>query len=326
MKKKILIISIVLVNIFVGLSFSINKVYGWKVTFSKFQVDKDIYYFDEEIIVDINFDLYFDEDEYGRLSLQIFNASQEVWEGEYYWGFEGHNHHSATLHIDPQEFDHPFNDTNHFMLQWCYCLYKLINGHWVTYIDHLHQPKLEIDVIKHNATCELFNFSNICYGEQLFFNARFFDNNTDTPYQDKIYCENSNLSKVLFNSDYIANQTGEIEVLIKADNYSLGLNQIVFELLGNDNFSNNTFEYSFNVSEQIIPPPNDYPPTEPPNNDEDEGDDEGREDKPESENNLDIIMLAHISLPFITIASVFIIWSLIIFYFIKHYKKKHFKF
>lgn len=313
MRKKILLGTMILINLFIGCSLLMKNVYGYmNVEFYKFQTDKETYYFDEEIIIDVDFDLYYIQLCYGWLQLHIINDSDDVvWESQLFNGTKGHNYHNETLHIFPKDFDHTFNDTNHFELKWYY-RYTYWDDGYETEYGYWPSSEEKIDILKHNATSELFNLRNVTYGDQLDFKARFFDNNTDIPYQDEINCKNFNRGNILFNFTYIPNAMGEIDVHIEAENYSIGLNKIIFQLLGNENFSDEAFEFNFTVFEQSMPPP--------------DVSSDDLEDELKIEEDSNIILLTHYILPIIVISSIFIAWSIIFFYFIKLYKNKHFKF
>ncbi|MFX0071850.1 MAG: hypothetical protein ACFFAO_12240 [Candidatus Hermodarchaeota archaeon] len=196
-----------------------------------FTSNKDNYYNDEEILLNLSYTLFYDSGDYAFIQVHVFNETNDiVWESAEY-DQEGTFEQIIIAKI--QDFNHPFiNDSSKFTIKLYFDYYDIGGGGYL----YLEDPWiLEILSVKRNVSCELIDFRNeIELPQDLNFKARFFlaSNNTNLS-NYLVSCIIISNELTLYDNEFMTNSTGLIGLFISGnEDLLLGKNELIFRLNG----------------------------------------------------------------------------------------------
>jgi len=233
---KVLVISIIILGIF-GI---INNVRAYVIPYY-FEMEKEIYYTDENIKANASWELEYGIGETAYIQLQIFNETDDmVWYSPLYTE-KGVIEKEWDIPI--QDFDTPFNNySNNFYSRLLYFFDYEEAYMFLTYFR----------VLKRNTSCQIVDCPReIGYGEILQFRAIFYNISLDNETYLVDYLINFRVisnETIIYQRELTTNSSGMIEVIVPADNLSIGINFLVFEISNNKFYNDLIYEQTIYVN------------------------------------------------------------------------------
>ena len=239
---KVLVILIIILGIF-GIISSV-RAYFDPVSF---EMEKEIYYTDENFKANATWELdYGLEDAY--VQLQIFNETDDmVW---YSPEYDQKGIIVKEWDIPIQDFNTPFNNySNIFYSRLFYFFDYQTTYTFLTYFR----------VLKRNTSCQIVECPReIQYGEILQVRAIFYNISLDNETYLVDYLINFRVTSndlITYQRELTTNSSGMIEVIIPANNLSIDINVLVFEISNNKFYNGLIYEQTIYVnlgSDEII--------------------------------------------------------------------------
>ncbi|MBY9002900.1 MAG: hypothetical protein KGD73_02915 [Candidatus Lokiarchaeota archaeon] len=215
---------------------------SWEII--SLQSNKNTYYNYENMEINASWNLFFEEDDNVFLQIHLMNDSENIlWKSPRYSN-AGYNEDNWIIHIPNLNIEIDNDTTQMFVKIWI-----SFNNH-VASADFYDSEFLTINIIKANVTCELDGFEgSITYGEEISLLAKFFEaNNTLLIINTTIRFQIESESIILYQGDYITNQSGIINVNISSIDYlSVGVNNLIFIMISNETYNNYQFSYKLRV-------------------------------------------------------------------------------
>ncbi|TFG08759.1 MAG: hypothetical protein EU539_01540 [Promethearchaeota archaeon] len=205
-----------------------------------FTADKETYYNDENIILTLSWELFYEEPEEAFIQVRIFNGSGNVvWQSDEY---DQAGPFEEIIYAEIPDFNHSFTeDTSIFTIKIYYEYDGDSSGSY-----YLPDWILEITTLKRSISCDLINFRNkIEFGENMTFVAKFYLPSNNTALKNySIHFKILSNGSMFYNNNFTTNSTGMIEIFIcSSQNLSLGQNELIFRVIGNRFISNCEFKY-----------------------------------------------------------------------------------
>lgn len=230
---------------FVEFLYFANLTKAYYCRINNFQTDKEKYYVNEEIKINASWELNYNiNTEVAFIQVQIFNSSNEIiWNSiefndngnfEEYWILD-FNHLNLSL----------TNYSNIFYIRFYSYYFQMDSTNTIfTFLE-----TIRIKVIKRDLQCQLIGFEEFLkYGEDLRFEARFFDNSTTEHKLDQInqtvHFEIMFNNIIIYQQNYTTNKTGMINIFLSSIHHlKLGSNKLMFTLSNNMIFNDSKFYY-----------------------------------------------------------------------------------
>ena len=241
-KREILMI---LIFLFVEFFFLANFTKAYYSRLNNFQTDKEKYYFNEEIKINASWELNYNTNtEIAFVQVQIFNISNKIiWNST---EFNENGNFEEFWILDFNDLNLSLtNYSNIFFIRFYSYYFQLDSTNTIfTFLE-----TIRIKVIKRELGCQLTGFEEILkYGEDLRFEAKFYDNSTTEHKLDQI---NQTIHfEIMFNNlsiyqyNYTTNKTGMISIFLSSiPHLKLGSNKLIFTLTNNIIFNDSKFIY-----------------------------------------------------------------------------------
>ncbi|MFX0058709.1 MAG: hypothetical protein ACFE85_14500 [Candidatus Hodarchaeota archaeon] len=240
----------VLIQIFIILLLIPRIVKGVYCDVINFETDKDIYYINENIIINASWELIYDP-EYERSSIQIQIYDKYgilIWNTSRY-GEIGIFQNNWTVEIQT------LNISNNDNVNIIYIKFvNIVRDEGSGDEDYIIIDSITIEIYKREISCELDGFTtSLLYGENLTFTARFIDvlNNSAIINQTVFFKTLSN-NLSIYENTFITNQSGHIGLNISSVNHlNIGLNTLVFNIT--DSKFYNKSEFIFDLHLEKLP-------------------------------------------------------------------------
>ena len=233
--KSVLVLFIIVFGIF-GI---VSNVRAYFIPIS-FEMEKEIYYTDENFKANATWELDYGF-EYTYVQLQIFNETDDM-----VWYSPEYNQKGIIFEewdIPIQDFDTPFdNYSNSFYSQLLYFFDYEEAYSFLTYFT----------VLKRNTSCQIVECPReIQYGEILQVRAIFYNISLDNETYLADYLINFRVISneiITYQIELKTNSSGMIEVIIPANNLSIGINVLVFEISNNKFYNDLLYEQTIYVN------------------------------------------------------------------------------
>jgi len=240
--------------VFVEIFYFANFTKAYYCRLNNFQTDKDNYYLNEEIKLNASWELNYNTNtEIAFVQVQIFNFSNKIIWNSTEFNNEGNFEEFWTLDFNNLNLTLT-NYSNIFFIRFYSYYFHMDSANTIfTFVE-----TIRIKVIKRDLECQLIGFENILkYGEDLKFEARFYDNSITEHKLDQI---NQTIHfKIMFNNlniyqhNYTTNKTGMIRIFLSSiQHLKLGSNQLIFSLSNNMIFNDSQFIYHVFVEKNPV--------------------------------------------------------------------------
>jgi hypothetical protein len=241
--KKKLIFLILIISLIELLSIS-NSVIGFEVNLYNIEVDKDNYYPNEIIKIIASWTLDYNPiNEEAYVQVRISDEFDIViWNSSKYDKI-GNFTKNWSVNIDFLNLTLK-NHTRYLYIKFLSVYHQI--GTMEIISNFLETIKVKIR--KRIPFCQLIGFKDqITYGDNLIFQARFFDNlienNSFLNNQLIIFLIRSNNS-IIFQSNFTTNYLGSIDIFISSvDHLNLGVNKLILKLVNNNVYNDSKFQY-----------------------------------------------------------------------------------
>ena len=243
MKKRETLMIFLLV--FVEIFYLANFTQAYYCRLNDFQTDKEIYYVNEEIKINASWELNYNTNtEIAFVQVQIFDSSNKIIWNSTEFNNEGNSEEFWIL--DFNDFNLSLtNYSNIFLIRFYSYYFHMDSTNTIfTFVE-----TIRIKVIKRDLQCQLIGFEGVLkYGEDLRFEARFYDNSITEDKLDQInqtiYFEIAFNNLTIYQHNYTTNKTGMISVFLSSIYHlKLGSNKLIFSLTNNMIFNETQFIY-----------------------------------------------------------------------------------
>ncbi len=250
--RKRLIILFLFVLIIEILSIS-NSVIGFECNLDYIEVDKESYYPNEMININASWGL-----DYNPINVEAYIQVRLTDEFDVvFWNsskYDGIGNYTENWNININQLNLTLNNYTRSLYVKFLSVYHQIGT--MDIISNLLET-IQITIIKRIPYCQLIGFKDrINYGENLSFQARFFDsiieNNTFLNNQLITFQISSN-SSIIFQSNFTTNDLGIINIFVSSvDDFGLGVNNLVLKLGKNNVFNDSIFQYEVFVDRNPV--------------------------------------------------------------------------
>ncbi len=220
-----------------------NFTQGFFIDVTTFEVDKESYYYDEDIFINATWDLtYNPRTEINYIQIQIYDMFGDIiWNSPQY---DDIGIFSNNWTISIQNLDFPFlNSSNYFSIRMFYYYLEIATMNKATSF----LETIQVQILKKEPTCQLIGFNSyITYNETLDFKAKFFINSTNLANEDISFKVDFN-SSIIYEANFTTDINGEINLTISSDQLEVGENILIFEILNNVIYNNTIFQFNITL-------------------------------------------------------------------------------
>ncbi len=228
------------------------KSFYWAV--STFETDKTTYFVDDQITINASWDIYYNPNtEIAYIQAQIYdNLNNLIWNSSECYEI-GVIEEIWDVNINSLNLNFPFSNTSYISLQVRLFVYFLHIDSSNTIITFLET--IEIQVTKKDISCGLIGFKDkITFGENLKFEARFFDSLTSSNLINKlIMFEIISNNVTYFQANYTTNSSGSIWLNLSTyEQLKIGVNNLLFSAKSDMYYNKAIFSYEVLVNKSNI--------------------------------------------------------------------------